>query len=145
MRRLPKLHLYSAVYCAVLISLNWFRTTKYARVEGVTSESVTPVALALILSVVIVVALGWSVIKLARRRLEAGERVPSGRWIESWTVLVYALPLLFHNLRSSSWREADGVIATSFGGFGSDLSTWVFLFAIAGMLLAQVQHRLSVR
>lgn len=145
MSRIAKLHLFSALYCGILIALNWSRTTQYARSEGVTSESVAPVALALILSMLVVVVLGWRVLRIVRDRLETGASVPPGRWIESWSVLIYALPLLWQNIRGSSWRMADGTIATTIGGFGSSLSTWVFLFAVAGLLLAQVEARLATR
>ena len=145
MNRFFKLHVQSAFYCGVLISLNWYRTTHYARGDGVTSESILPVALALLLSVAIVVALAWRIAKRARWRLEGGERVRPGRWIESWSVAIYALPLLWQHITTASWKEPDGALATSVGGYGHALSSWIFLFAIGGLLLAQIGNRLSER
>lgn len=42
MTPLTKLHLGSAGYCALLGSLNWFRSVEYARPVGVTSERLVP-------------------------------------------------------------------------------------------------------
>lgn len=39
--------------------------------------------------------------------------------------------------------EPDGALATATGGFGHDLPVWVFLFAIAGILLFQLSKRLT--
>ena len=47
-----KLHLGSAGYYAVLTGLNWYRSVEYARkpgVTGMTSETLSPVALALVI------------------------------------------------------------------------------------------------
>ena len=138
-----KLHLRSAVYCALLICLNWFRSVEYSRQVGVTSESFAPIGLALLLSAAVVLYLAYRCVRSALSRLESGKKVREGRWIESWGVIVYALPLLWHRISSSSWTEADGALATATGGFGHALSGWVFLFAILGLLLFQILARLT--
>ena len=145
MNHLAKLHLWSALYCGVLISLNWSRATQYARPVGLTSESKAPVMLALLLSLLVMVVLLWRVLRFVRRRLEAGEKVEPGRWIESWSVMIYALPLLWHQGSTSSWIAPDGTVATTVSGFGTDISPRIFLFAVVGLLLSQLAHRLSPR
>jgi hypothetical protein len=143
MSRIAKLHLWSALYCCVLISLNWFWRTDYARTNGLTSETIGLVGGAFLISLMVVVVLGWRALKLARWRLEQGEKVRDGRWIESWSVVLYALPLLWHHVSTSNWTAPDGALATSSGGFGHPLSSTVFLLAIAGLMLAQIRDRLS--
>ena len=145
MSRVAKMHLWSAVYCCVLISLNWYWKTDYARTNGVTSETMVWVGGAFFISVSVVVVLGWRALKHARWRLEQGVQGPEGRWSESWSVLLYALPLLWQRVSTSSWRAPDGAMATSSGGFGHTLSSTVFLLAVAGLLLAQMKNRLSTR
>lgn len=138
-----KLHLGSASYCLLLISLNWVRSVEYSREFGVTSETVAPVGLALLLSAAVVLYFVYRCIRSALSRLETGKKVREGRWIESWSVLVYALPLLVFRSSISHWVEADGTLAKATGGFGHALSTWVFLFAILGLLLFQILGRLT--
>jgi hypothetical protein len=143
MNPITKLHLRSAVYCALLIGLNWFRSVDYSRPFGVTSESFAPIGLALLLSAAVALYLAYRCVRAALSRLERGKKVREGRWIESWSVMVYALPLLWHRTSSSSWTESDGSLATATGGFGHALSGWVFLLAILGLLLFQILARLA--
>ncbi len=138
-----KLHLGSAGYCALLISLNWFRSVEYSRQFGVTSENLAPIALAALLSLAVVLYLIYRCVRAALSRLENGRKVRAGRWIESWGVIFYALPLLWHQTSSSSWREPDGAWAAATGGYGHALSSWVFLFAGSGLLLLQIFTRLT--
>jgi hypothetical protein len=138
-----KLHLGSAGYCALLAGLNWFRSVEYSRQFGLKSESFAPVGLAFLLSAVVAVYLAYRCVRSALSRLESGKKVREGRWIESWGVIAYALPLLWHRTSRSSWTEADGALATASGGFGHALSGWVFLFAILGLLLFQILARLT--
>jgi hypothetical protein len=137
-----KLHLGSAGYCMLLISLNWFRSVEYSRELGVTSESLVPVALAALLSLAIALYLVYCCVRVVLSRLESGRKVSAGRWIMSWTVALYALPLLWRQTSSSSWQEPDGAWASATGGYGHDLSSWVFLFAVLGLLLFQIYTRL---
>jgi hypothetical protein len=137
-----KLHLGSAGYCVLLACLNWFRSVEYARQIGLKSESFAPVGLAWLLSLLVMVYLLWRGVRAALARLESGRKVREGRWIESWSVILYALPLLWHRTGTSSWIEADGALATATGGYGHALSSQVFLFAVAGLLLFQVLARL---
>jgi hypothetical protein len=143
MNPFAKLHLRSAVYCALIVGLNWFRSVEYSRQFGVTSESFAPIGLALLLSAAVALYLAYRCVRRALSRLESGKKVREGRWIESWSVMVYALPLLWHRISSSSWVESDGTLATSTGGFGHALSGWVFLFVILGLLLFQILARLT--
>lgn len=137
-----KLHLGSAGYCALLAGLNWFRSVEYSRQAGVASESFAPVLLALLLSTAVALYLAYRCVRSALSRLENGEKVREGKWIESWGVIAYALPLLVHRTSSSSWIEADGALAKMNSGFGHPLSSWIFLFAIVGLLLFQILIRL---
>jgi len=138
-----KLHLGSAGYCALLIGLNWFRSVEYSRQFGVKSESFGPVALAALLSLAVLVYLVYRCVRAALTRLERGGKLREGRWIVNWGVLLYALPLLWHQNSSSSWLEPDGTWANATGGYGHPLSAWVFLFAILGLLLVQILARLT--
>jgi hypothetical protein len=143
MSPLIKLHLGSATYCLLLISLNWVRSVEYSRPLGITSETIAPVGLALLLSAAVVLYFAYRCIRAALSRLEKGNKVREGRWIESWSVIVYTLPLLVFRSSSSHWVEPDGTLAKATGGFGHALSTWVFLFAILGLLLFQILARLT--
>jgi hypothetical protein len=141
-----KLHLVSVCYCAVLVALNWSRSTSYSRpfgAAGVTHEAVYPVALAAGLSVVTVIVLCFYCLWKARSRLERGSRVAEGRWIQSYSVILYAFPLFFHRLSSSTSIATDGSTIVHSGGYGHPLSSWVFCFAVAGLLLLQIAARLS--
>jgi len=138
-----KLHLGSAGYCALLVGLNWFRSVEYSRQFGLKSESFAPIALAYLLSVAVALYLVYRCVRSALSRLESGRKVREGRWIKSWTVILYALPLLWHQTSSSSWREPDRALATATGGYGHALSSWVFLFAVLGLLLFQIFTRLT--
>jgi hypothetical protein len=139
-----KLHLGSAGYCALLVSLNWFKSVEYSRQFGLKSESDAPIALAYLLSVAVALYLVYRCVRSALSRLEGGRKVREGRWIESWAVILYALPLLWHRTSTSSWREPDGALATATGGYGHALSPWVFLFAVLGLLLFQIATRLTL-
>ena len=143
MHSATKLHLVSAGYCAVLISLNWFRSVEYSRQSGVQSESFNPVALAALLSFAVALYLAYRCVRSALTRLEEGRKVKAGRWIKSWGVIFYALPLLWQQTSSSSWVEPDGALATATGGYGHASSSWVFLFAVLGLLLFQIFTRLT--
>jgi hypothetical protein len=48
---------------------------------------------------------GDSHLKAARIRLEHGEAVKNGKWIQDWAVLIYAIPLLFGRQSTSNWYE----------------------------------------
>ena len=138
-----KLHLGSAGYCALLVGLNWSRSVEYSRKFGLTSESLVPVALGLLLSVSVALYLVYHCVRFALNRLKSGKKVREGRWIESWGVIIYALPLLWHRVSSSSWTEADGALARATGGYGHAISSWIFLFAVLGLLLFQIRLRLA--
>lgn len=138
-----KLHLGSAGYCVLLVGLNWSRSVEYSRQFGVKSESFSPIALAWLLSTGVAVYLAWRCVRSALSRLESGMKVREGKWIESWSVMVYALPLLVHRTSSTSWTEADGALATMTGGYGHALSGRIFLCAILGLLLFQILIRLG--
>jgi hypothetical protein len=144
MKSFVQLHVGSAAYCAVLLVLNWSWSVKYSRQVGLTSESVSPVAFALLLSIGVSLYYAFRCLIAAASRLEKGTKVGEGRWIRSWSVLVYALPLLFHKNSTSNWIDGDGALATTSSGFGHQLSTWVFLFAILGLLLFQIFSRLNL-
>ena len=139
-----KLHIWSAGYCLVLAGLNWSHTVAYSRPAGTQRESIDGISGALLLSGAIALYLMWHCIRSARIRLEAGKKVEGGRWVRSWGVLIYALPLIFRSVSTSTWTAPDGALATATGGYGSDRSFAVFLFAIAGLLLFQILSRLSM-
>lgn len=143
MRSFLQLHVGSAAYCAVLLVLNWSWSVKYSRQVGITSESVSPVVFAYLLSIGVALYYAFRCLKAAASRLEKGEKVREGRWIRSWSVLVYALPLLFHRNSTSSWIDGDGALATTTTGFGHQISSSVFLFSIFGLLLFQIFSRLN--
>lgn len=139
-----KLQIGSAGYCALLACLNWSRSVERSHQNGVFHRSsVDPIALAVLLAVGIVFYLLYRCVRAALRRLEIGRSVREGRWIKSWGVVVYALPLLFHLNSTARWKEADGAFVTVTGGYGHNLSIWVFVFAILGMFLFQMLTRLS--
>lgn len=138
-----KLHLWSAAYCALLASLNWFRTVEYSRRVGMTYQSYVPVGVAWLLSFLTVLYLAWLCIRQAQLKLELGVKVAPGKWIQSPLVILYALPLLWHQQATTSWREMDGTLATMTNGYGQPLSSWVFCYAVVGLLLFQVLVRLS--
>lgn len=144
MKPSTKLHISCAGYCALLASLNWFRSVEYSGTGGgLKSESVSAVGGALLISGAFALYLASHCLRAARRRLETRSKVQTGNWIQSWSVFAYALPLLWHQQATSVWREADGVMATATQGYGHALSTWVFVFAVIGMLLFQILLRLS--
>lgn len=143
MHPLIKLHLGSAGYCVLLVSLNWFRSVEYSRQNGLTRENIAPVGLALLLSAGVAVYLFYRCVRAALYRLETGKRLKGGSWVPSRSVVVYALPLLWHRTSSSIWTEADGAVATATGGYGHATSIWVFLFAVLGLLLFQILVRLT--
>ncbi len=137
-----KLHLGSAGYCGMLASLNWWKSVQYSRQFGITNESNSPIALAFLISAAVALLLGFLCVWTAIKRLESGRKVRGGRWITHWGVLVYTLPLLGHRASSSSWIEADGVVATGTSGYGYAGSNAIFAFAVAALLLFQILARL---
>lgn len=143
MKSFLQLHVGSAAYCAVLLVLNWSWSVQYSRQVGITSESVSPVVFAYLLSIGVALYYAVRCLRAAASRLEKGNKVSEGRWIRSWSVVVYALPLLFHRNSTSSWIAADGALATTTSGFGHPISSSVFLFAILGLLLFQIFSRLN--
>jgi hypothetical protein len=143
MKSRTKLHLMSAVYCALLTGMNWFRSTQFSRKEGLISESFSPQSGALLVSGVLTVYLAYRCLKAAHSRLENGEKVGEGRWIQSWSVLLYAIPFLWQQQSTSVWQTPDGATATTTRGYGGPLSGWILLFMIAGLLLFQILSRLS--
>ena len=127
----------------MLAGLNWSHTVAYSRTVGTQRESIDGISGALLLSGAITLCLMWRCIRSARIRLEAGKKVESGRWVRSWSVMIYTLPLIFRSISTSTWTAQDGALATATGGYGSDRSIAVFLFAIVGLLLFQILSRLS--
>jgi hypothetical protein len=81
-------------------------------------------------------------IRSAKLRLENGPIINEGRWIQSWWVLLYFVPLLFRRTTTSSWVELDGCFASSTGGYGHNSSFQVFLMAVLSVLLIQIYSRL---
>lgn len=144
MKSFLQLHVGSAAYCAVLLVLNWSWSVKYSRQVGITSESVSPVVFTYLLSIGVALYYAFRCLRAAAPRLEKGKKVREGRWIRSWSVLAYALPLLFHRSSTSSWIDGDGALATTTTGFGHQISTSVFFFAILGLLLFQIFSRLNM-
>ncbi|MBI3885139.1 MAG: hypothetical protein HY302_05350 [Opitutae bacterium] len=140
-----RIYFAGAAYCALLASLNWFRTVEYSRAVGLKYESHTGAEAALTIAAAVVAYQSWRCLKYARARLESGNRVEPGRWIFSWGVLLFTLPLLYRRTTTSSWKEADGALATATGGYGHTLSGTVFVLAVLGMLLWQIAGRLAPR
>jgi hypothetical protein len=68
--------------------------------------------------------------------------VPAGKWITTCLPILYALPLLWRNFSSSTSIDSEGARTIVSGGYGHELSSWVFLFAVVGLLLWQVTLRL---
>lgn len=143
MNSLQKLHLKSAAFCAVLVALNWFHTVDYSRTAGLQHESIQGVGGALLITIIAIVVLSRRIFRAVRARLEDGRAVAPGPWIRSWGVLFYPLPLLLRFHGGSSWIESDGARAASFGGYGHDLSPFVFLLASATLLFFQIAGRLD--
>jgi hypothetical protein len=139
-----KLHLVSALYCAVLISQNWFRSiTTQLTNGGHLKEEVYPVEVAAGLSGAIAMSLAFFCLLKAKRRLEDGRRVRDGKWIQSYLCLLYPLPLLWHQSSSSTSIAGDGATTILSHGYGHALSVWVFCFSVVGLLLLQIAFRLS--
>ena len=143
MKPSAKLHLMCAVYCTTLAALNWSHSIEYSRAVGPYRETNAPVGLALLLAGSIALVLAVRCLRAAKRRHESGRRVAAGGWIPSKSVLLYALPLLFSHTTTSTWVAADGTRAVANGGFGHALSPWVFLVAVAGMILFQLHAKLA--
>jgi hypothetical protein len=145
MKPLLKLHLGSFLYCAILVSLNWWSTTEYVRrtVGGVTHESVHMVTLGLLLSAGVALYLACHCLGSFANLLLEGRRLSPGKWLPSKSVVLYALPLLWTKNITSSWIDADGAAVTQTGGYGHPSSSTVFVLAIAGMLLFQILMRLK--
>jgi hypothetical protein len=142
MRAATKIHVLSASYCALLVGMNWFRSVSYSRTAGVTAESFSPVALAVLVSGSVACYLVIACFRLARARLENGRKVGEGKWIRSWIVVAYALPLLWRQSSTSISRADDGATVTMSNGYGHALSIYVFTFAVVGLLLFQILNRL---
>jgi hypothetical protein len=138
-----KLHLKSALYCGLLAGMNWFSSIKYSRKVGVIEENFYPIGLAFLLSGTVAVYLAYRCIKEAGIRLERGDAVKNGKWIQNWAVVVYAVPLLFGRQIGSNWYDPDGALATATRGYGNTLSGLIFVLAVAGMLAFQIHSRLS--
>jgi hypothetical protein len=138
-----KLHFGSAGYCAFLVGLNWFRSVEYSRQVGVMREVLAPIVVAALIALAVAVYLVYRCVRTAAARLESGQKVGEGGWIESWSIILYAVPLLFHRTSTSKWIEPDGSLVTATGGYGHALSPWVFGFAIAGLLSFQILMRLD--
>jgi hypothetical protein len=138
-----KLHLKSALYCALLVGLNWSYSTEYSRTPGVTRVELSPAWLALVLSVATAGYLAYRCVQAARLRLESGKAVAKGEWIQNGAVLIYVLPLLFGKRWTSSWTEPDGTLVAAQRGFGHACSAWILIFAVIGLLAYQVLSRLS--
>jgi hypothetical protein len=138
-----KLHLKSALYCGLLAGMSWFSSIEYSRKVGVVEENFYPIGLAFLLSGTVAVYLAYRCMKEAGIRLERGDAVRNGKWIQDWAVVVYALPLLFSRQIGSNWYEPDGAFATATRGYGNAFSGLIFLLAVAGMLVFQIFSRLS--
>lgn len=137
------LHLVSLIYCAILVSLNWFQTTTRSSPSGFSKHEVIPVELAGVLSIVVLVILATFCVFKARSRLERGRKVGEGKWIQSNLCFLYALPLLWRQNSTSKSIAIDGTETTVSGGYGHELSSWVFLYAVLGLLLLQIAMRLA--
>jgi hypothetical protein len=138
-----KLHLHCALYGLVLGALNWtYQKTEVLELSRA-SSSVDAVVFALLISVTVAGSLAWRCLKLARARLERGEKVPLGKWIQSWAVLLYLAPLLFHFGESRSSLSVEGVKATVAHSYGHTLSTTVLVLGVVGILLYQILARLQ--
>jgi hypothetical protein len=122
--------------------MNWSRVTSFSSPAHMWREDYHPVAIAFGLSAFIAAVLAVLCVRMARRCLESGQKVPPGRWIHTYAPIFYALPLLFHSTGSSTSLAAGGGTTVVSGGYGHELSSWVFLFAVTGMLLAQIAIRL---
>ncbi len=139
-----RLHLQSAGYGVLLTCLNWSYRVEHKQALSHGYYSFDAVNLALLISLGVVFYYGRRCFRDARYRLETGRRVEGGKWIQSWRVMAYALPLLYKRDAVSIWREIDGTMKTASGGYGHTLSVWVFLFAVIGILLFQFHQRLMV-
>lgn len=137
-----RVHLHSACYCAVLISLNWSFSVEYGRELGRLRESTFGIGGAVVLSAGVTLYLLYRCVRLAKAHLESGTGVGPGRWFPDLEVLVYSLPLLYRHSMDATWTAPDGALATRTGGFGHELSTTVFSLSICSLLLYQVFLRL---
>jgi hypothetical protein len=138
-----KLHLKSALYCGLLAGMSWFSSIEYSRKVGVVEENFYPIGLAFLLSGTVAVYLAYRCMKEAGIRLERGDAVRNGKWIQDWAVVVYALPLLFSRQIGSHSYEPNGAFATATRGYGNALSPLISLLAVAGMLAFQILSRRS--
>ena len=138
-----KLHLGSAAYALLLCSVNWTYQVKYLRQVGLTASSWTPAGLALVFSFTVMVVLLVRIVRQVRTALAAGTRIAPARWIDTWFVLVYLLPLLWRNTATSTSIDSDGTTMLVTRGYGHEGAPLVFLFAAASLLLFQVYTRLQ--
>lgn len=138
-----KLHLGSAAYALLLCSVNWTYQVKYLRQVGLTASSWTPAGLALALSFTVMIVLLYRIIRQVRTALAKGTRIAPARWIDTWLVLVYLLPLLWRQTVTSTSIAADGTTKVLTRGYGHESAPLVFLFAAAGLILFQVYTRLQ--
>lgn len=138
-----KLHLVSAAYCAYLISQNRFTSMTRSGGVGILSEATSPWENALMLSGAIAIFLTLLCVWKARWLLERGGKIREGRWIQSYSCLLYSLPLLWHQYFSSTSVDADGISTVVRRGYGNEFSVRIFCFAVLGLLLLQIATRLS--
>jgi hypothetical protein len=125
-------HLFSAVFCALLIALNWYRFVHFSRKLGVLSDGVGPFIIAYLLSGAVVLFLAFSCIRICRFTLRAGTK-----WITDWIPFLYALPLLYRTQAITTWTEPDGAAATQVTGYGSFPT--LFWLAVAALALFQAR------
>lgn len=137
------LHLVSLIYCAILVSLNWFQTTTRSSPSGFSQHEVIPVELAVVLSIAVMAVLAVFCVFKVRSRLERGHKVGEGKWIQSYLCFLYALPLLWRQNLTSTSIDVDGTKTIVSGGYGHELSGWVLLYAVLGLLLLQIARRLA--
>ena len=127
-----RIHLFSGVFCAVLVGLNWFRVVHFSRKIGRLSDGTGPFLFAYLLAGAVALFLAFSCIRLCRSTLRHGTK-----WITEWVPFLYALPLLYRTQAASTWIEPDGATATQVWRYG--VSATLFWLAVITLALFQAR------
>jgi hypothetical protein len=145
MKTNTKIHIASLILSVGLCSLNWHYEIKYDRTYGVLSEANAPVGAAYLSVIALAICLFLSCAHALKQALIRGTKIEWRGWFYSKLPFFYPLPLLFHHIRSSDWRESDGAWAHRIGGYGHPLSSKIFIFALICIALIQIRELLKNR
>ena len=140
-----KNYLFVLIYSLVMWGMNWTLTYEYSRKTGLTSYSINIQVIAVILSIIILIAVAIETWRTIRKLLASTVVIPTSvRLIKNRRIILILIPLLFHYGERYVDTTEEGVeVIRTFQYGGGDLSSILFIVSVISVIFYLLRANLE--